>query len=71
MKENKPKKAHYAVNVASGEIHKLSAATGSCHLPADALRFATLKECEAANYFDRCGHCLRRKARAAQTEGAE
>lgn len=64
MKHSKPK---YAVNVETGEIHKLKNITGSCHLPEDAKQFINLDELKAAGFSDRCGHCWpKKKAKVAE-----
>jgi hypothetical protein len=55
VSERKPK---YAVNLNTGEVHKLKAVTGACHLPEDAKLFLNLTQVKRAKYADRCGHCF-------------
>jgi hypothetical protein len=68
------KKSHkYAVNLQSGEAHKLSAVTGACHLPDDAKRYYNIADVKADGWTDRCARCFPRliKPSHAVTDAAE
>jgi hypothetical protein len=51
------KKAKYAGNPNTKELHRLKRLTPSCHLPVSSVEFTSLAQAAAAGYYDRCGHC--------------